>query len=121
MRRRSGVGIATQKVGGGPEESDLAVLRLDGTVPEIGQRHYECIPEVLLGLRFFAFAIVLLKRLAPALGILGGALRDQEKPSGAKRSMAYGRATVPPSLPSRTNVGEPDPSLNAELFCQLVC
>lgn len=34
---------------------------------------YECIPEVLLGLRFFAFAIVLLKRLAPALGILGGA------------------------------------------------
>lgn len=33
-----GVGIATQKVGGGPEESDFAVLRLDGTVPEIGQR-----------------------------------------------------------------------------------
>jgi len=33
-----GVGIATQKVRGGPEESDFAALRLDSTVPEIGQR-----------------------------------------------------------------------------------
>ena len=36
-------------------------------------KDYERIPEVLLGLHLFACAIVLLKRLAPALGMMGSA------------------------------------------------
>ena len=71
---------------------------------------YERIPEGAVGASFLRIRNRASEATRSGVGHAGKCIRDREKPSGAKRAMAHGRATVSPSLPSRTDVAEPDPA-----------